>query len=253
MSSVTKTLNLIKPEATDNMSPAIFASNFDILDSEIDNLKKDYVIAQGSQGSWEYRRWASGIAECWIGSYVVNLAFGAQWGGAPNIYSGDIASPGDYPFTFVSTPLVLPTFASIVSNVNVDSFPLWARSDGTKTKCPSFRAICPSKVTGNVLTNIGSNSMTTTLSSGGTQWVKLATGLNSTYSCIATNGDWNANPFRVRDTCMQGADMWVELEEANSGSIRINYTMFPTSGNVAVTPGTINGVTLAIYVKGRWK
>ena len=65
MSTTTAKLGLIKPSLTDIVSPTAFNQNFDIIDEEISELKTDYIIAQGVQGIWTYRRWASGIAECW--------------------------------------------------------------------------------------------------------------------------------------------------------------------------------------------
>lgn len=65
MSTTTTKLGLIKPSLTDSISPTAFNQNFDILDDEVSELKTDYIVAQGVQGIWTYRRWASGIAECW--------------------------------------------------------------------------------------------------------------------------------------------------------------------------------------------
>lgn len=77
-----------------------------------------------------------------------------------------------------------------------------------------------------VLTGMRCGSMTTTVAAGN-PWVKIAGSLGTTYVCIATNGDWNANPFRITNSCMQGADMWVELTGAGAGAVRINYMLFP--------------------------
>lgn len=47
--------------------------------SKIDNLGVDYIVEQGTSGIWTYRKWNSGISECWgIGTYTVNV--GSKWG-----------------------------------------------------------------------------------------------------------------------------------------------------------------------------
>lgn len=65
MSTTTNYLKLTKPDMEDNISPVPYNDNFDIIDKEINNLKNDYVISQGIQNGWLFRRWNSGIAECW--------------------------------------------------------------------------------------------------------------------------------------------------------------------------------------------
>lgn len=47
----------------------------------------DYIVEQGTDGIWTYRKWSSGVAECW-GYSLVSGAF-SSWG---SIYSKDIAS-----------------------------------------------------------------------------------------------------------------------------------------------------------------
>lgn len=141
MSTLTEHLELIKPDITDNASPQPFNQNMDKIDAEIAGLKTDYVVAQGRQGVWTYRRWASGIAECWIEAYKPpTIQFNAGWGQV--LWSAVVTSPGNYPFTFKSLPLVIPTWAS-TSNY---SCPIWAKPyGGSLTKCPDFQAIDQSK------------------------------------------------------------------------------------------------------------
>lgn len=46
----------------------------------LDALKADYVVEQGTSGDWTYRKWNSGIAECWcdysMGSFSPTSNFG---------------------------------------------------------------------------------------------------------------------------------------------------------------------------------
>ena len=48
----------------------------------------DYIVDQGTSGIWYYRKWNSGVAECWGMQTNVSGTF-ADWG---NIYSYDIPS-----------------------------------------------------------------------------------------------------------------------------------------------------------------
>lgn len=65
-----KTIN-----ASDYVSPNVINSNFQL----VDPLGYDYVTAQGTSGAWNYRKWKSGIAECWgvfefeSGNYSLNV------------------------------------------------------------------------------------------------------------------------------------------------------------------------------------
>ena len=67
----------------------------------------DYIVEQGTSGIWTYRKWSSGVAECW-GLYVtegitVSRAFG-------NLYTTTSAVGGvDFPFTFTSAPYEVET------------------------------------------------------------------------------------------------------------------------------------------------
>lgn len=36
-----------------------------LLTKILDALKTDYIVDQGTSGNWTYRKWNSGIAECW--------------------------------------------------------------------------------------------------------------------------------------------------------------------------------------------
>ena len=61
----------------------------------------DYVVQQGTSGIWTYRKWNSGIAECW-GVYTMTSAATKTWG---SLYYSDTLAPRiNYPFTFASRP-----------------------------------------------------------------------------------------------------------------------------------------------------
>lgn len=64
----------------------------------------DFVIQQGTSGIWTYRRWKSGIAECW-GRKSVSTAIANAWG---NLYtSGSLSALNvSFPFTFAAIPTI---------------------------------------------------------------------------------------------------------------------------------------------------
>jgi hypothetical protein len=67
----------------------------------------DYVVGQGTSGIWTYRKWNSGVAECW-GVYSENIAITKAWG---SLYYSDSLTPRiGYPFTFISRPVEQVTF-----------------------------------------------------------------------------------------------------------------------------------------------
>lgn len=54
-----------------------------LLTKILDALKADYIVEQGTSGNWTYRKWNSGIAECW-GEYKTTIThyvsvFGGVW------------------------------------------------------------------------------------------------------------------------------------------------------------------------------
>ena len=64
----------------------------------------DFVIQQGTSGVWTYRKWKSGIAECWCRK-TVSTALNNAWG---SLYtSGSLTALNvSFPFTFAEVPTV---------------------------------------------------------------------------------------------------------------------------------------------------
>ena len=60
----------------------------------------DYIVEEGTSGIWSYRKWNSGIAECWGKQTISNATWNA-WG---NAYVSLVISGVEYPFTFIETP-----------------------------------------------------------------------------------------------------------------------------------------------------
>ena len=73
----------------------------------------DYVSEQGTSGIWTYRKWASGIAECWARITISGLNLTRQF------YSNYIAPAGQtqggeaFPFTFTEIPSVNMTLNNL--------------------------------------------------------------------------------------------------------------------------------------------
>ena len=61
----------------------------------------DYVVEQGTSGAWTYRKWNSGIAECWCAVNDTVTYEVAAFGGYL-YYTG----AHSYPFNFISAPTV---------------------------------------------------------------------------------------------------------------------------------------------------
>lgn len=56
------------------------------------NLIADYVVEQGISGNWTYRKWNSGVSECW-GRHSVTLNVNISWGGTYYGVASAIAFP----------------------------------------------------------------------------------------------------------------------------------------------------------------
>ena len=63
------------------------------------NTIDDYVVAEGTSGFWRYRKWASGIAECW-GANQITVSVTNKWNA---LYYGSFGRVS-YPFTFDGAP-----------------------------------------------------------------------------------------------------------------------------------------------------
>lgn len=110
----------------------------------------DYVIEQGSNDVWTWRKWASGIAELW-GIFSTNtLAVTNAW---HNVYYGTWMGLAankagrKYPFDFVSAPAVTATpysttsadFWLLTDNANNVGTPL--------THAPAYACVLPTSAT----------------------------------------------------------------------------------------------------------
>lgn len=127
-----------------------------LLTKVLEALKVDYIVEQGTDGGWTYRKWNSGIAECWYrgnyGSVTLNT-----------ILATDIVSASmqfTYPFTFATIPTCSIQYEGSTTGYAGVQYP---GTPGTTTKSPTFR-----------LVRIGSQSVT----------------LQNCYVCCYAIGKW---------------------------------------------------------------
>ncbi len=66
-------------------------------------LVKDFVTEQGTSGIWTYRKWNSGLAECFGAQPVTNMLVGTVWGA---LYCSSRINLPNFPFTFKAVPQV---------------------------------------------------------------------------------------------------------------------------------------------------
>lgn len=99
----------------------------------VDN-SQDYIVEQGTSNGWTYRKWNSGVAECWYEGYV-------------NFTSNDMATTSisglnilrvylDFPFTFKTPP---KAFANIQWR-----YVEWVQAGTTESNC-EIRKFCNSE------------------------------------------------------------------------------------------------------------
>lgn len=102
----------------------------------------DYVVEQGTSGIWTYRKWDSGIAECWTKQSYTTLKASTAWG---NLYYGTVASTLTFPSgLFTAAP-------EIQLNLTSASGRFWAShaNDMTASKVGTIYNLAPQQYTGN--------------------------------------------------------------------------------------------------------
>lgn len=91
----------------------------------------DFVVEQGASGIWIYRKWNSGIAECWGVSDAITQTTSTDW----NIMTSNTSTPAvSYPFTFKNSPVVSPSVH--IHNAN---FWLVTMTAGSTTETPTYQ------------------------------------------------------------------------------------------------------------------
>lgn len=107
----------------------------------------DYVVEQGTSGIWTYRKWNSGIAECWGNPTTESVTFSSAGSGTGLYQSVDMSVA--LPFTFTS-----------ISAININAYAVagdygWVtRTTQSSLSQVVYRAFKRNNTTGSVTTYI---------------------------------------------------------------------------------------------------
>lgn len=111
---------------------------------------RDYIVEQGTNGVWYYRKWNSGIAECWA---CTNFTFSNnQLWVSPWCYIS--AAAINYPFTFSDVPTCIFE-KSDYSSLSL----LTTAANGTASATPQFRLVRPNAFSANVTIKLSINAV----------------------------------------------------------------------------------------------
>ena len=136
----TTNLGMTELNASDFVSVDPFNKNFALLDK----LGIDYVTESGTNGEWSYRKWKSGVGECWIADKAfANMLITTKW--ASLYRTASLASFGAYPFQFATRPFAVITFNSEDGD-NLTSY-VAQQSTASVTQSPKFYLIDPNSIT----------------------------------------------------------------------------------------------------------
>lgn len=98
----------------------------------------DYIVEQGTSGIWTYRKWNSGIAECW----GIKDSQVTQWDTWGNLFEGAPAVQENFPSgLFISAPLFYVTATAWAGLAGVETW-----KEPTATQTPILNVIRPSTV-----------------------------------------------------------------------------------------------------------
>lgn len=112
----------------------------------INALKVDYIVEEGTSGIWSYRKWNSGIAECWCYTSTSSLTWTAYMA-SPSVNPYLYYSSGwsfNLPFTLTNTSYVLnatcltagPNFGWVArGSKTTSSFILYIIRNGNSGSC----------------------------------------------------------------------------------------------------------------------
>lgn len=93
-------------------------------------LQADKIVEEGTSGIWRYRKWESGLAECW-GNSSQTIDVNNSWDSKGVLVYGT-GSPVLYPFTFTEMP------SCMITQQNYDGLLIMAiRASGTTTQTPT--------------------------------------------------------------------------------------------------------------------
>ena len=135
-------LSLVSKNPVQNKVVAAELSNIEISIADIDDdvaeiqtdletLSTDYIVSQGTQGMWTYRKWNSGIAECWgVTPYEICTIESDPTTGLKTQYT----PTRSYPFSFASIPIVLIQICA----ANHSVYGGFIKNNGSVDNTPSY-------------------------------------------------------------------------------------------------------------------
>lgn len=107
------------------------------------NKVTDFIIEEGTDGIWSYRKWASGYAECW-GSKLYTRTFNSTWG---SLYISEAIPAIAYPFPFSERP-------TEVASLRTETYACWIYSESagrgmnTTTQTATYGVLRPKEAEG---------------------------------------------------------------------------------------------------------
>jgi len=130
---------ITKNDLTKILNKILMLDGVDMTESEvtefIDSLNLtaanavDYIVEEGTSGMWSWRKWNSGIAECW-GSHTQTITGTVAWGG---MYYTKPTESINYPTSLFTDP---PTVN--VANVSAATQGSVAFSGNNATRCAVY-------------------------------------------------------------------------------------------------------------------
>ena len=101
---------------------------------------RDVVVEEGTSGIWSYRKWNSGIAECWGRSASVSVTVGNALG---SMFAKDDAIPSySFPFAFLDVPVINITPRKAGSS----NFWVFPNTLGSTTQTPTISIVRPTQM-----------------------------------------------------------------------------------------------------------
>ena len=100
----------------------------------------DFVVEQGTSGIWTYRKWNSGISECW-GEGELTVGGWNVWG---SLFESDTTYQASYPSgLFVSVPMAYAAVSRTLESSNIGTCGLEVFSGASRTQTPTYYALRP--------------------------------------------------------------------------------------------------------------
>jgi hypothetical protein len=100
----------------------------------IDEVPLNYIVEEGTDGIWTYRKWSSGVAECWGVHVLENVETKTAWGALYESNGFTVDLPTEL---FVDTPQFSITSAGKRGAM------IAPYSEGSATATPQFTAVRP--------------------------------------------------------------------------------------------------------------